>query len=400
LFLSKKDYNFESLAEQKKIKLCKSQILMNSLSSPEIREKSSSQRYEGLDAFRGFAAFGVVWLHTVIWGTANLDGPSRQAITWLKLRDFSLPLIVMSSFFVLTISILRKPESKFSGFFTTRFKRLWIPLFIWTSVYCLVYAFVMPQYFESTSLVQTPTVGVFIGGYMHLWFLQFIFLGSLIVYPVLCWLRNKSEPERTKIAFSFFLAAGVYAIIFKLFIQTINLQNLLQFKPGQSLIAFIGQSTKYFFFIPIAVGLGLLSDKINNLFKQNIFRICSLIAVLFSLILHLTLGLIAVTAPMYGIAVFIAALQPWKRIPFRLVYISAAYSYGIYILHFFLCVALHVLVIRGNHEFDSAALFSISVLFYVMSFGAAVLLRKMIPVDWFIPLVPVGLKMSEKKRNS
>jgi peptidoglycan/LPS O-acetylase OafA/YrhL len=182
-----------------------------------------------------------------------------------------------------------------------------------------------------------------------------------------------------------------------LFIQTINLDNLFPFKPSQSLIVFIGQSTKYTFFILIAVGLGLLSEKINNLYKQNLFRICSLIAVLLSLILHLTLGLIALTAPIYGIAVFIAALQPWKRIPFRLVYISAAYSYGIYILHFFLCQALQVLVIRGNHELDNTALFSISVLFYMLSFGAAVLLRKMIPVDWFIPLVPVGLKRSESK---
>ena len=373
---------------------------MNSLTSLETSEPSSSRRYEGLDAFRGFAAFGVVWLHTVIWGTANRNGPSSEAITWLKLRDFSLPLIVMSSFFVLTISILRKRESKFPSFFNTRFKRLWIPSFIWTSVYCLLYAYVVPQDLESYRLVETPAMDVFIGGYMHLWFLQFIFLGSLIVYPLLCWLRSKSEPERIKISFLFFLAAGIYAMIFKLFIQTINLDNLFPFKPSQSLIVFIGQSTKYIFFILIAVGLGLLSEKINNLYKQNVFRICSLIAVLFTLILHLTLDLIALTAPMYGIAVFIAALQPWKRISFRLVYISAAYSYGIYILHFFLCQALQVLVVRGNHEFNSTALFSISILFYVLSFGAAVLLRKMIPVDWFIPLVPVGVKRSETNGKS
>jgi peptidoglycan/LPS O-acetylase OafA/YrhL len=373
---------------------------MDSLPSPETSKTSLSQRYEGLDSFRGFAAFGVVWLHTVIWGTANQDGPSREIIAWLKLRDFSLPLIILSSFFVLTISILRKPESKFSSFFITRFKRLFIPLFIWTSLYCLVYAFVMPHDLRSNKLTEPPTLDVFIGGYMHLWFLQFIFLGSLIVYPVLCWLRTKSEPERTKIAFSFFLGACIYSIIFKLFIQTIDLDNLLGFNPSQNLISFIGQSTKYAFFIPVAIGLGLLSNKINNLYKQNVFRICSLIAVLLSLILHFTLGLIALTAPMYGIAVFIAALQPWKRIPFRLVYISAAYSYGVYILHFFLCEALQVLVFRGKHEFDSIALFSISLLFYVISFGAAFLLRKMIPVDWFIPIVPVRIKISESSSKS
>lgn len=371
---------------------------MNSSPTAEIKKTSSPQRYEGLDAFRGLAAFGVVWVHTFV--SVSISGSvSENSATWLKLRDFSLPLIVMSSYFVLTISMLRKPESKFSSFFTTRFKRLWVPLFIWTSVYCLMWAFVMPKIFGWNNFVEMPSVEAFIGGYMHLWFLQFIFLGSLIVYPLLRWLKSKSEPERIKISVLFFLAAAVYAVVFKLLVLTVQ-QSLYLSKTSYSSIVFTIQSSKYAFFIPIAIGLGLLSDKINNLYKLNVFRICSLIAVLFTLIFHLTTENNTLTAPMYGIAVFMAALQPWKRIPFRLVYISAAYSYGIYILHFFLCEALQVLVSKGKHEFDSAAIFSISVLFYVMSFGAAVLLRKMIPVDWFIPLVPIELERSRKNGNS
>jgi peptidoglycan/LPS O-acetylase OafA/YrhL len=375
---------------------------MDSLPSPEIRKTSSSQRYEGLDAFRGFAAFGVVWLHTFLAGTVGVTNPvslSSESNVWLKLRDFSLPLIVMSSFFVLTISLLKKPESKFSSFFTTRFKRLWLPLFIWTSVYCIMWTFVLPVFAGLNSFGQMPSVDVFFSGYGHLWFLQFIFLGSLIVYPVLCWLRSKSEPERIKTAILFFLAAGIYAIVFKLLIQAVIQQSLLLFNHGPHLVIFATQASKYVFFIPVAVGLALLSNKIDNLYKQNIFRVCSLIAVLFCLIFHLTLERNALTAPMYGVAVFIAALQPWKRIPFRLIYISAAYSYGIYIFHYLLCDVLHILVLKGGNRLDGTAIFSISILFYVMSFGVAVLLRKIIPMDWFVPLVPVRLERTEGNRN-
>jgi hypothetical protein len=258
----------------------------------------------------------------------------------------------------------------------------------------------MPKILGWNSFGQMPSIDVFISGYMHLWFLQFIFLGSLIVYPALHWLRSKSEPERIKISILFFLTAGIYAIVLNLFIQSIIQHSLLLFKPSPSLVIFTTQASKYAFFIPVAIGLGLLSNKISNLYRQNDFRIYSLIAVLFSLIIHLTLEYSELTAPVYGIAVFVAALQPWKRIPFRLVYISAAYSYGIYIFHYLLCEVLQILVIKGENKLNSTAIFSISILFYVMSFGVAVLLRKMIPVDWFVPLVPVGLKVSEKKGNS
>jgi peptidoglycan/LPS O-acetylase OafA/YrhL len=376
---------------------------MNSSPSPEISKTSSSQRYEGLDAIRGLAAFGVVWLHTFQSGATNVVNPGdfigSESIAWLKLRDFSLPLIVMSSFFVLTISILRKPENNFSSFFTTRFKRLWIPLFIWTNVYCLMWTFVIPLVLGWNNFGQILSIDVFISGYMHLWFLQFILLGSLIVYPVLSWLRSKSEAKRMKISILFFLSAAIYVVVLKLLIQPIIQPILISFNPSVSLKIFIQQASKYVFFIPIAVGLGILSNQINNLYKRNVFRICSLIAVLFSLIFHMTVGYSAISAPIYGISAFMAALQPWKKIPLRLVYVSAEYSYGIYILHFFLCEAFHLLISRGKFELNSAAIFSISVLFYVMSFGVAVLLRKIIPMDWFIPLVPVGLKRSVRNAN-
>lgn len=366
-----------------------------SLPSEIEKTPSPSPRYEGLDAFRGLAAFGVVWLHSAV----VQDNPVIESVAWLKLRDFSLPLIVMSSFFVLTISMIRKSETRFSSFFITRFKRLWLPLFIWTNIYCLMWTFVMPTILRWKGFGKLPSIDVFFSGYMHLWFLQFIFLGSLTVYPLLRWLKGKSEAERIKISILFFLGAVVYAVIFKLLIQAVQ-QNLLLFEPSPSLMIFTVQASKYAFFIPVAIGLGLLSSKINNLYKRNVFRICSLMTVLFSMIAHLTIENNSLTAPVYGIAAFLAALQPWKRISFRLIYISAAYSYGIYILHYFLCQVLQVLVSSGKHQLNSAAIFSIAVLFYVMSFGTAVLLRKMIPVDWFIPLVPIQLKRGKKKDNT
>jgi hypothetical protein len=82
------------------------------------------------------------------------------------------------------------------------------------------------------------------------------------------------------------------------------------------LAVFTTQASKYAFFVPVAIGLGLLSSKIKDLYKRNVFRIYSLVAFLLILILHMALEQNAMTVPMYGVAVFVAALQPWKK--FRL----------------------------------------------------------------------------------
>ena len=107
------------------------------------------------------------------------------------------------------------------------------------------------------------------------------------------------------------------------------------------------------------------------------------------MLLHVGTNGIPLTREIYGIAVFLAALQPWEKIPFKGWQTLASYSYRIYILHFLPVQILWLVVASKNIDLDGATVFGITVIVYFASFPAAVLIRKLFPADWLIPLVAV-----------
>jgi peptidoglycan/LPS O-acetylase OafA/YrhL len=132
--------------------------------------------YEGLDAMRVFSSFGVVFLHV-----CAATGTPQSLETFLKFRDFALPVLVMMSFFLLTASFIRHEEKDFGQFFIRRFARLWIPFFVWTLFYILLTCFLVPL-MTGFQAAESFSPLVFLTGYRHLWYLQFLFIGSLLVY--------------------------------------------------------------------------------------------------------------------------------------------------------------------------------------------------------------------------
>src|SRR5215218_4436719 len=91
-------------------------------------------RYEGLDMFRGIAAFGVILLHF------HFMRDTDTSLVWLmRLRDSALPFLVMCSFFLLARSVWHKPNKDFWRFIYLRFKYIELPFYVWTLIYCVVW---------------------------------------------------------------------------------------------------------------------------------------------------------------------------------------------------------------------------------------------------------------------
>ena len=358
---------------------------------PEIRQKTA--RYEGLDALRVFSSFGVVFLHVYV-----AAGFPNSLWLFLKFRDFALPVMVMSSFFVLTVSLTRKPDSGFESFFSRRLKRLWIPLFIWTFVYSLSEAYLFPWLLSAETFGWLPPT-VFFTGYRHLWFLQFIFVGSLIIYPLIKRMTDGESRARIKLPIFCFGLSILYGFLSHSFLQNYTDWDNLSPEFDMSLRIFVSQAGNYIFYIPVAVGLALGCGKINELFARARFRRLSLAVVLITMLLHVGTNGIPLTREIYGIAVFLAALQPWRKISFSGWQTLASYSYGIYILHFFPAQILWLVVAAKNLNLDGATVLGVSVVIYFVSFAAAVLIRKLFPAHWLIiPMVAVRPKQERQTR--
>lgn len=83
-----------------------------------------------------------------------------------------------------------------------------------------------------------------------------------------------------------------------------------------------------------------------------------------------------------------------EKIPLNFVYALAAYSYGIYILHFGMAQALSLLAHYQIVELDEIGIIAASVIIYILSFAAAFIMRRLTPWNYFLPLVPVNSSKS------
>lgn len=344
-----------------------------------------SPRYEGLDIFRAVASFGVVLLHVHV----SVGHP--ESLSWLiKLRDFALPLMVMSSFFLLTISLTRKPHNNFRAFFNKRLKRLWIPFIVWTIIYCVIWAFFVPAILGDKSIGILPSSSVFLTGYMHLWFLQFIFAGSLLIYPLLCFGAENKNFSRLKLLIFCFLSTLIYAILFHSLLKHYTDWEYSNPDLDANLRLFISQVSAYILYVPVGIGIGLAADKVNKIFDFSIWRLLSAAVAVFAAIIHTIEYEIPLSRELYGISVFLFAIQPWRKLRLNFVYTLAAYSYGIYILHFGMAQGLSLLAHYQIVELNEIGIVAASVIIYTLSFATAFMLRRLTPWNYFLPLVPVN----------
>jgi peptidoglycan/LPS O-acetylase OafA/YrhL len=343
---------------------------------------ASSSRYVGLDLFRAVAAYGILLYHFY------LMGGSHPSLHWLiRLRDWTFPFFVISSFFVLTISFKRNQERSFREFFLRRFLRIWIPCIVWTVLY-LCFWNVFAPLIRGEPINWRSSLVMLLSGYSHLWFLQFIFISSLLLSPLLRFLtRNK------QFYWQFSLLCFTLGLLLMLFLRPLLIDYISWGGLPQlvgDLRGFIEATINYLHYIPLAVGIGLLADEIVALYRRRLFRILMLLAVAVWMCIYLGIPTIQFGKEVYSLVVFVSLLRPLAKFSFRSLCTIAEYSYAIYILHMWILqVAVSVLYRAGIGK-TAGIVVTGSIILFGLSLLISALLRKLFPWDWLLPLIPIN----------
>lgn len=338
-------------------------------------------RYEGLDSFRVVGIYAVVLVHF------HLDwAPQVSLGKIVRLRDCAFPVVILTSFFVLSRSVLKKPGRGFSKFITARFKRIEAPFLIWTVIYWGLFGVIYPL--RLGEAITWPAKTLLLSGFIHLWFLQFIFLGSIILYPLLLFFAGR-ERLRWQVALSCLMASLSYAVWVEPFIK--HLMKVRMAHTDPSLWVFVGSVNNYSAYVPVALGIALYAEQICTLYRRRTYRILSLLVVAITMWIHLVNDSLPFTKGLYSLAVFVALLRPLPAVAINALRPIAMYSYPIYILHYLVSrVVAYEIFQRARVEATPGNILLGSIVVFGLSLLASVLMRKFFPRDWFLPLIPIS----------
>ena len=137
------------------------------------------RRLLGLDAARVIATLGVVWFHSIESDALHTSG---------VLGRFSVAFYTMAAMVFLVDSSNRR-QRPWGAYVIDRLRRLYLPFLGWSAVTVLV-LYVLRALGEKVELPQRSWDMLVDGGTIHLWYVPFLLVASVMVYPVSTWMRG------------------------------------------------------------------------------------------------------------------------------------------------------------------------------------------------------------------
>jgi peptidoglycan/LPS O-acetylase OafA/YrhL len=313
-----------------------------------------------MDAARLLAAVGIICLHTF--------GISPK---WGYLGDlgrFAVPFFVLTAVVLTGEGLRRKGDRPFGTYVWSRFRRIYVPFLLATVLYILLRDakhFLRPA---STELVPL-NLGLFVSGSAHhLWFLPYILIVSVLVFPVLRVLLRCTARTQASV--------GACCLVLGL-IQAL-LPNPVDFIPGENLICALSYLGLLAWNASAAVlwGITLVCwlPKLRTWWAPRVWLgpLC-LAAAVITAIANMNLNRLNLLEHLAGVALFLAALVPWPIPGLATLAGLGRYAYRIYILHVAVILGLDVFVIRNRETVGLATLMAIFVTATVVTIALSLL---------------------------
>lgn len=162
-------------------------VVLSSEHTLTVRPREAT-RLPGLDAARVIATLGVVWFHTATSPELKTSG---------VLGRFSVAFYTMAAM-VFLIDSCRRRERSFAAYARDRFRRLYLPFLGWAAITLLIENLL--HTFNPDFFAPTLNWNFLIDGQtLHLWYVPFLLVASLLIYPLAKWMLQ-STPRQYAVA--------------------------------------------------------------------------------------------------------------------------------------------------------------------------------------------------------
>jgi hypothetical protein len=306
---------------------------------------------------------------------------------YIRIRDFAFPVIVLSSFYLLTQAVVRQSAGFWMGL-RRRTERLAAPAMVWSLLYWYAWpAMVALLTDESLYLMPLPTWHLLVGGFMHLWYLMFLYFTSITFLGLMEGARRIGQERWLSRPWLWLLLAAVYLVWVRdpLLYAVAPLGEL----GSQSWFLFKRQSLIMATYIAVGVALGLMAGRISRAGRIPVVRygaaaVAVVLAALYAVGPHWQYA-----RECFSLTVFLAFLMPWRIPGVRWWGPPASESYAIYILHYGVAQAVVLMVLRFTTEVGLGTIVATTAGVYALCFLIATVGRRLALFNWLLPRVPV-----------
>ena len=304
-------------------------------SLPKLAATPVASRLPALDATRIFATLGVIWFHAIECESLHASG---------VLGRYSVSFYTLAAILFLVLSSFRRQRS-FSAYAVDRLRRLGLPFLGW-SVISFLTLYILNNLGYHIDMPQFSPDLLLDGGTIHLWFLPFLFVASLLVYPLARWMHEKPKRQYTLAIASVIMALAL----------DLNLLNWVPLPNWSFLQHFLDLSSYRWSAVYWGIAIAVLW---HNGFSSSKLLKPLAFAGAFTLI-ALTIyqwndGLVSQLKTYGGLGLLFIALAPWKHRFVLLLAPIGRLSAGIYFAHMpALYIARYILSQMPNPPTDAA----------------------------------------------
>ena len=299
----------------------------------------AAERLPMLDVGRLIAAAAIVWLHTWLTYRCDVSDAAR----------FAVPFFTATASFLMFQSFRRKPNTSFVSFTINRFRRIYFPFLGWCFIY-LIASDLKRRFVTHAGPVRLSWSVFLIGTSLQLWFLPFLLIVSLPLFPVSMFLARRRISMRQMTVTTITVVLAVLGLVIALAPFPWNEPS----DSGQTLGEAYWFAVLSWQALP-ALFWGLAVAVVDG--PRGMARL--LCGVIGAIVLVVTTAVVLIHGRntllenLAGIGALFVAIMPWNSVLIGRLAVWGAAAYGIYLAHA-LFVEAFFAIVRKAHLPDSA----------------------------------------------